>query len=118
MDETHNEGDHVNSETFFNYDSINDSLFIYKKSKVKGSIDIGDIIIDISIDGKVIGLEILNASELLKNLGLKNPKEILKNIKFVKLRATYKRDSIIIFYCIASKSKTISSSVAIPAQLK
>ena len=34
----------MKGETFFDYDLENDSLFIYKKSKIKGSVDIGDII--------------------------------------------------------------------------
>jgi uncharacterized protein YuzE len=104
-------------ETFFDYDTENDSLFIYKKSKIKGSMDIGDIIVDISIDGKVIGIEMLNASEMLKNLGLKNPKEILNTIKSVSIRALYKQDSIMVYYSIISKVK-VSSSIAVPIKVK
>jgi len=105
-------------ETLFDYDSENDSLFIYKKSKIKGSVDIGDIIVDMSIDGKVVGIEMLNVSDMLKNLGLKNPKEILNTIKSVSIRAVYKQDSIMVYYSIASKAREVSSSVALPVQIK
>jgi len=108
----------MNIETFFDYDPENDSLFIYKKSKVKGSIDIGDIIVDISVDGKVAGLEMMNASKILKNLGLKSPKGVLNSIKCVSMRTVYKADSVMIFYCIMSKSKEVSSSIAVPVQIK
>ncbi len=111
-------GDCMKKETFFDYDSENDSLFIYKKSKIKGSIDIGDIVIDMSIEGKVAGIEMLNVSDILKNLGVKAPKEILGNIKSVSIRAVYKQDSIMVYYSIVSKSKEVSSSVAVPVKIK
>jgi len=104
-------------ETFFDYDPENDSLFIYKKTKIKGSVEVGDIIVDISTDGKIKGIEMLNASEILKNLGLKNPKEILNTIKSVSIRAVYKQDSIMVYYSILSKVK-VSSSIAVPVKVK
>lgn len=101
-------------EIFFDYDLENDSLFAYKKAKIKGSIDIGYFIIDISTQGKVVGIEIMNVSEVLKNLGISNTKEFLNNIKKTGFRAVYQHDSIIIYFIISSKSKEVSSSVAIP----
>ena len=101
-------------ETLFDYDSENDSLFAYKKAKIKGSIDIGYFIIDISTQGKVVGVEILNVSEVLKNLGIENPKEFLNDIKKAGFRAVYQNDSIIIYFIISSKSKEVSSSIAVP----
>lgn len=108
----------MKAETFFDYDPENDSLFIYKKTKIKGSVDIGDIIVDFSIDGKIKGIELLNASESLKNLGIKNPKEVLNSIKTVRIRAVYKADSITVYYSILSKAREVSSSVAVPVQIK
>jgi len=105
-------------EVFFDYDPENDSLFIYKKSKIKGSIEIGDIIIDISVDGKIKGIEMLNASNFLKNLGIKAPKDVLKNIKSANIWAVYKPDSIIIYYSIVSEKKEVKSSIAVPVQIK
>ena len=88
-------------EIFFDYDQQNDSLFAYKKAKIKGSIDIGYFIIDISTQGKVVGVEILDVSEVLKNLGISDPKEFLDNIKRAGFRAVYQHDSIIIYFMIA-----------------
>jgi len=53
--------------TNLDYDMRNDSLYIYTKGwKYKGSLDLGDIIISISEDGEIIGIEILDASKNLK----------------------------------------------------
>lgn len=73
---------------------------------------------DFSIDGKIKGIELLNASESLKNLGIKNPKEVLNSIKTVRIRAVYKADSITVYYSILSKAREVSSSVAVPVQIK
>ena len=77
---------------FFDYDSENDSIFIYRKEKTRGSIDIGDFILDISYDGKVVGIEILNASKSLKSFNL--TKEDLENIKMAGFRVEYKKDAV------------------------
>jgi len=55
------------------YDIENDILFIHRKDvKTKGSVEImgGDIIMDFSKDKEVVGLEIMNASEFLKNFNI------------------------------------------------
>jgi uncharacterized protein YuzE len=103
-------------EIFFDYDQENDSLFAYKKAKIKGSIDIGYFIIDISTQGKVVGIEILDISKVLKNLGIFNTKKFLDNIKKAGFRAVYQNDSIMIYFMISSKSKEVSSSIAIPVK--
>jgi uncharacterized protein YuzE len=62
--------------TNLDYDMKNDSLYIYTKGKkYKGSLDLGDIIIDFSEDGSPKGIEILDASKKFKI-----PKYDLKNI--------------------------------------
>ena len=60
-------------ENMLDYDKENDILFIHRKDvKTKGSVEVmgGDIIIDFSKDKEVIGIEIMNASELLKNFDI------------------------------------------------
>ena len=56
-------------ENMLDYDKENDILFIHRKDiKTKGSVEVmgGDIVIDFSKDKEVVGIEIMNASELLK----------------------------------------------------
>jgi len=105
-------------ETYFDYDPENDSLFVYRKAKIKGSVDIGYFVIDISTEGKVIGVEILNVSEFLKNLGINDPKEFMNSIKNAGFRAVYQPDSIVVYFMIYSKVKQVTSSVAVPIRYK
>ena len=49
------------------YDKNNDILYVYKKGKVKFSLEIlSNFIVDLDHSNKVVGLEILNASKVLK----------------------------------------------------
>jgi uncharacterized protein YuzE len=105
-------------ETYFDYDSENDSLFVYRKAKIRGSIDIGYFVIDISSEGRVIGVEILNVSKVLKNLGIGSPKEFMNNIKNAGFRAVYQPDSIIVYFMILSKVRQVTSSIAVPVKYK
>ena len=60
-------------ENILDYDKENDILFIHRKdTKTKGSVEVmgGDIVIDFSKDKEVVGIEIMNASELLKNFDI------------------------------------------------
>lgn len=64
------------------YDPESDSLYIYKgKENVKSSIDIGNVIIDISFDRKAVGIEILDATKAFELR-----KKELKNIKKANIR--------------------------------
>ena len=103
-------------EILFDYDEENDILFIHKKDKIKGSVDIADFIVDLSTDEKVVGLEIMNATEHLEKLGVTSPKEVLKNISGARLRAFYRQDGVVIYFSIASTlaKEEISSSIAMP----
>ena len=64
------------------YDQKWDILYIYKEGeKTKFSIEaLENFVIDVGFDGKVVGLEILNASKILKV-----SKNELKNIKKAKI---------------------------------
>lgn len=100
----------------FDYDSENDSLYIYGgkgSEKLKGSLDVGNFIIDITQSNRVSGLEILDFKEVLKNLGAANPDEIARNIQAAQIKAVNKGDSIVIYYLIEYKGTKIGSSVAV-----
>lgn len=50
---------------FYDYDFDNDSLFFNRNSvQLESSIDLGNIILDIGVDGSPIGFEILHASKM------------------------------------------------------
>ena len=71
------------------YDSNNDIFFISDGEKVKASLDIGDFVLDVNNNNFISGIEIMNASE---NLGIN--KEVLKNIKSMKMSVTYKTNNV------------------------
>jgi len=100
----------------FDYDNVHDSLYIYGGKcgeKLKGSLDIGNFIIDLTASNRVSGLEILDFKEVLKNLGVQNPEEIARNIQSAQLKAVSKIDSIVVYYLIECKGAKIGSSVAV-----
>jgi len=60
-------------ENMLDYDKENDILFVHRKDiKTKGSVEVmgGDIVIDFSKNKEVVGIEIMNASQLLKNFDI------------------------------------------------
>jgi len=95
-----------------NYDYENDIFSISNGDKVKASIDIGDFILDVSHNNLVCGIEIMDASE---NLGV--PKEILKNIKSMKMSVTYKTNHVYVLLMIVFKKKGKEVNVPIPLTL-
>src|SRR3989338_780496 len=89
------------SNTEIIYDEEEDILFLSKKGKkVKASIDIGDFIIDVSTDGFVIGIEILNAS---KNLNLTERQ--LASLQEASMAVTYKPNYVFIYLSMKLKEK-------------
>ena len=57
-------------ETYLDYDGENDIIYVYQKGKFKGNVEIGGFVLDLDKDKKIIGVEILNASEVLGNVGI------------------------------------------------
>jgi len=69
-------------EMIFLYNKTDDIFLVERprKEKIRGSIDLDDIIVDINFRGTIAGIEILNASKVL---GLS--KEMLSNAKKAEL---------------------------------
>lgn len=65
--------DMINNRTIM-YDSDNDIFFAHEgftnDEKFKGNLDLGNIILDLSTNGKVRGIEIFNASDFFREAGL------------------------------------------------
>ena len=94
------------------YDSENDIFFISDGEKVKASLDIGDFILDVSHNDLICGIEIMDASE---NLGIS--REILKNIKSIKMSVTYKTNHVYVLLMIVFKKGDIEVNIPIPLTL-
>jgi len=64
------------------YDEENDVLWVFVGEKVKDSLEIDNFIIDFSHENKVVGVEILDASEIISKLSQTEiSKEMLSEIK-------------------------------------
>jgi uncharacterized protein YuzE len=51
----------------YDYDFENDSLFVIRKGvQLEASIDLGNVILDMGVDGTPVGFEILHASKVFK----------------------------------------------------
>ena len=97
-------------ETKIDYDNEYDTLYLFRKGNIKGSIDIGDFIVDMSTSGKVLGVEILNAS---KNFGIS--RNLLSSVKKAKLNVSYRKDVIqIIAFLLLAKKREIKTMIPIP----
>jgi len=94
------------------YDENNDILFISDGEKVKASLDIGDFVLDVNHNNLINGIEIMDASE---NLGFS--KDILKNIKNIKMSVTYKTNHVYVLLMIVFKEKGKEVNVPIPLTL-
>ena len=72
-----------NPKTFLDYDIKNDLLYVYRKGKFKGNVEIGNIILDLTPQGDVIGIEVLDASNTLKMFNI--TKDMLRKAERAKL---------------------------------
>lgn len=67
------------------YDAEENILVVSRGRKVRASIEVGDFIVDVDVDGFISGIEILNASETLKL-----SEEQLKGLRDVDMLVNYK----------------------------
>ena len=94
------------------YDSDNDIFFISDGGKVKASLDVGDFILDVNHDNMISGIEVQDASE---NLGI--DKNVLKNIKSMKMSVTYKTNNVYVLLMISFDDSERDVNVQIPLTL-
>lgn len=99
------------------YDEKEDDLFLYNSnSKSKGSIEIGDLIIDFNSKKEIVAIQILNASQFIKDFSTKNIKlkEILNNLTSVKINIINKKNLMLIKLFLTSNNKEINPIISIP----
>jgi len=103
----------------FSYDKENDDLFLFNpKSKSKGSVEIGDIIFDYNNKKEFVGIQIMHASKLIKDMtgeNIQTIKQVLSNLKDCKIEAKVKGNLIIARIFLISKLKEISPVISVPS---
>ncbi len=81
----------------FNYNKLSDSLIVSNRQeneKVKENFMFDDIIFSLTGKGKIVGIEIMNLSNFIKECGV-DPC-VIKNIKDIELKILQKKESIFI----------------------
>lgn len=89
------------------YDEAGDMLVIKKKdTKIQRTISVGNMNIDFDTDRKIIGIQLLNASEVIVfPEKVESPTEFLKNIHNTSLRAKYFEDGSAVIIATVEKEE-------------
>ena len=103
----------------FSYDKESDDLFLYNpKSKSKGSVELGDLVFDYNNKKELVGIQIMNATKLVKNIlndkDIEIIKETLYNLKECKVDIKAQNKLLIIKIFLSSKINEISPILPIP----
>ena len=104
----------------FSYDKSSNDLFLFSpKSKSKGSIELGDLVIDFNSKKEVVGIQIMNASAFLKSIipgeDAKSIKSILTSLEDAKVDVKTKNNLLLITICLVSKNREISPVIPVVA---
>ena len=107
------------------YDKENDILVIHKgfssDEKFKANIDVGDLVLDISTNGKVRGMEIVNATKFLTDFTKSDKNHVeatLKNLVDAEFNVSMKPNGIVLFFVVksAKPKDSIESTIAVPLE--
>ena len=98
---TKNRKEYIVKNLKFKYNNYNDLLYLYKEdSNVYANVIIGGFHIEFDKEGSVVGMEVLNASELLNEYGIDNM--LLTNISKAELKVVVRDNSLLIFLMLSS----------------
>ena len=103
------------AKTEFSYDPDADDLFLYKKrKKTKGSVEMGNIILDFDRNG-VNAIQFIDASKTLSGLmGVRVTKKLLSGIKAASLESDVKGGNLIVRFGIVAMGEKISAPIVVP----
>ena len=94
------------------YDFDNDIFFISDGGKVKASLDVGDFVLDVNHDNMISGIEVQDASE---NFGIS--KDVLENIKSIKMSISYKTNNVYVLLMISFGEKDVNVQIPLTLDL-
>lgn len=87
--------------TKIDYDKEQDMLFAYTGEKVNDSLEIGDFIIDFNSQNKIVGIELFDASDMLKMSNI--PKSYFDNLISGKISISQGKNSIYVLLVLEFK---------------
>ena len=99
----------------FDYDAENDLLYLYNPAKKsKGSVEFGELIIDLEKKGGIAGIEIFGASKYLSELTNKRiSKRALKNLENASVSHSSRNGTVMIKIVLRIEKEEILAPVAI-----
>lgn len=97
----------------FSYDSEHDDLFVYTDEKSKGSVEMGNFVFDFNQDGKLVALEVLNASKTFAKL-MEHSIRALKSLKSCQIDAANMRNMIMIKISLFYENGEITTTLFAP----
>lgn len=101
----------------FSYDENNDDLFLFSpKSKSKGSVELGDIVIDFNSKREFAGIQIMNATKLIKDLTnetFSSIKSLLNKLEKCEIEVKPRNNILIIKIYLFSEQKEISPVITV-----
>ncbi|MCF7798839.1 DUF2283 domain-containing protein [Candidatus Woesearchaeota archaeon] len=105
----------------FSYDKHSDNLFLYDaSSKSKGSIELGDLIIDYNVKKEIVGIQLINASKFLKDLvkGATGIKSLLSHLRACKVDVKTRHNLFIINILLQGQDKELAPVLSVPNIVK
>lgn len=96
----------------FNYDKLNDLLYAYKEnSSVYTNIIIGNFHLEFNKDNELVGIEILNATDILAEYNI--PNKFLESIQKMNLKIVTNGNSMLIFLILSTTTETKSATITL-----
>lgn len=101
------------------YDEENDILYFHTGEKIKDSLDFDQFVFDFSHDERIVGLEIMNASKLLKKLGVSVSKSALAKVRDAVFSTIQQREFLYVkvLFAIRLRGKTVQKEILAPAPI-
>jgi len=97
------------------YDTEWDILYAHTDDKVKDSLELNDFVIDFSMDNKVVGIEIMDASKTISGLvGRKIGAAVLSKIDRASISVSVGRDVAYIFLTVSAPGDRAKTEMRIP----
>ena len=107
---TRNRREYLVKKLKFNYDKENDLFYTYKEdSQVYSNVMIGDFHIEFNKNGEVIGVEVLNASDVFYEYQI--PTAFLENIKEINIKIVIRNNLMLICLIINSMNQEKSAMI-------
>ena len=101
----------------FSYDINSDNLFLFKKgAKSKGSVELGNLILDFDYKKNLVGLQLIDATRLISDLcDQKNVRELLEKLRECRVETKDAGGVLVIWLILISEKKQCRIPINVPS---